>query len=108
MNKKIKKLIIIEHPYQVGHFKKYFEENNFSENFHVLALHPKAQVLLKSKNINFLNTKDFFKKEDHESILKKGTEIADFLKKDFLLSDSLGVKNAYKSDFFLEYSIITI
>ena len=100
MNKKIKKLIIIEHPYQVGHFKKYFEENNFSENFHVLALHPKAQVLLKSKNINFLNTKDFFKKEDHESILKKGTEIADFLKKDFLLSDSLGVKNAYKSDFF--------
>jgi hypothetical protein len=115
MKLKAKKLLVIEQGFQVNDFLEYFNEENFEENFNILALNPSVQAILLKKNINFFNTEDFFSNDDHIEVLKKGGEIFEALEKDFSICDIFGIKNAYKTDFsrlfrlhFLNYCLSQI
>ena len=106
-----KSLIIFEYVDDILVFaKKRSLDMLRDKDVNILAIHPDAQAYLKSRNISFFNTLEFFTKESHQELIVKSAEIIELLREVLKLEDDLGVMEGYNNAFifYLRQDLYTL
>ncbi len=95
-----KNIIFLEKAEQVKIFKNYFAKTNFLHEYQIIAIGPSAQSALMKLGLPFLNSNYFFTNHDHIQVIDKAEKIITTMRKNFFLSDSVGVHHAYERELF--------
>ena len=92
-----KNILIIEYKDELETFFNFNAEQLTCCNYDILALDPKAQVILKKKKLNFYKSSFFLSKDDHEDILIKSNEIIKVIRKNLFIKDNMELIDSYKN-----------
>lgn len=98
------RVVLLEAPDEVqAYADECFELGLDPSASHVISLHPRAMVGLRSRGIRCVNSLPYFSSEAHARALYKSAELLAWLESRLDLEDGLGIKIAY-TDTLLWYS----